>query len=687
MTAELVKKWLIARLFVADNFFYCRYFHVKHGQFISTTTACSYISKFKDSLEELNLQDCYWVKGGPLSIALQRCHKLKSLNVIGCEVSKKTICSILKLNENLKILEWSFSRNDLQTVASSLPGNQRNELLRTFCSELNQAFKKLECLTITFQTSRNPYFQNPTNSIMVSLINFGILIICSELCLKKFKLQWIEIKESSCCCFEIAVEGNGVLYKKISDNECMPLVYRLQDMLITALISQLNGGKVHSFIFPLWTSGTSLHHFFSVATKMDNVTSLTNINLGGFGVVGSAILSKQTLRYLNLAGLKFDGHLLHVVATSSPNLEVLNLHNCLCPELLQGLKALTICCPNLAKLNLHGVHWQALDEALPNAFMEVIAKFNHLVSLSICACMIGPARGTMNTSNSNNFSSTLSNSGKRVSHCAKLGSPMQNDSTPWQELSSESSFERMTRVCGKITDFELIRSSEHVLTSEKSYSYPVNNASRSCHSVTSVYDTLEAVANWTFLKRLTLSEPLMKGNLKFLLSITQNCQNLEFLSLALMANLGHSGNVVLLQQALSYCNRLRDFRLEQPNFGITESFLLALGELKHLERLCIIAKKGTMKIYSQAVFSLFEKCCKLYFFQVICDITVKASKALTDAVTQRFAQSRPGLVVSVVPIGETQGHCLRHEIAKSIPVVHFTEMFLFGTTVATKSPV
>ena len=122
---------------------------------------------------------------------------------------------------------------------------------------------------------------------------------------------------------------------------------------------------------------------------------------------------------------------------------------------------------------------QALDEALPNAFMEVIAKFNHLVSLSICACMIGPARGTMNTSNSNNYSSTLSNySGKRVSHCAKLGPPMQNDSTPWHELSSESSFERMTRVCGKITEFELIRSSEHVLTSERSYSYRVNSASR-----------------------------------------------------------------------------------------------------------------------------------------------------------------------------------------------------------------
>ena len=326
-------------LFVADNFFCCRYFHVKHGQFISTTTACSYISKFKDSLEELNLQDCYWVKGGPLSIALQRCHKLKSLNVIGCEVSKKTICSILKLNENLKILEWSFGRNDLQTFASSFPENQKNQLLRTFCSELNQAFKKLECLTITFQTWRNPYFQDPTNFIMVSLItSLGMAIICSELCLKKLKLQWTEINQSHCCCVEIAVEGNGVLYNKISDYEHVSPLFKLQDMLITAFTSELNCGKVHSFIFPLWKSGTSLSHYLSVAKKMDNVTSVTNINLGGFAIIGStiarAIVSKQTLRYLNLAGMMFDGQLLQEVANSSPNLEVLNLQNCLFPELV-----------------------------------------------------------------------------------------------------------------------------------------------------------------------------------------------------------------------------------------------------------------------------------------------------------------------------------------------------------------
>ena len=48
-------------------------------------------------------------------------------------------------------------------------------------------------------------------------------------------------------------------------------------------------------------------------------------------------------------------------------------------------------------------------------------------------------------------------------------------------------------------------------------------------------------------------------------------------------------------------------RLEQPLFKITESFLLSLGESKHLERVCIIARHGPMKIDPQVVVSLFEK--------------------------------------------------------------------------------
>ena len=53
---------------------------------------------------------------------------------------------------------------------------------------------------------------------------------------------------------------------------------------------------------------------------------------------------------------------------------------------------------------------------------------------------------------------------------------------------------------------------------------------------------------------------IAQGNFEFLVAVTQNCQKLEFLSLASLARLSHSGNVVLLQKALSHCHQLRDFR-------------------------------------------------------------------------------------------------------------------------------
>ena len=54
--------------------------------------------------------------------------------------------------------------------------------------------------------------------------------------------------------------------------------------------------------------------------------------------------------------------------------------------------------------------------------------------------------------------------------------------------------------------------------------------------------------------------PIAQGNFEFLVAVTQNCPRLEFLSLASLARLSHSGNVVFLQKALSHCHQLRDFR-------------------------------------------------------------------------------------------------------------------------------
>ena len=140
---------------------------------------------------------------------------------------------------------------------------------------------------------------------------------------------------------------------------------------------------------------------------------------------------------------------------------------------LQGLKSLAICCPNLSQLNLHGVHLQASNGKWQNTLIEVIAEFKHLVSLSVCACVLCQAGESKRVRSSVDFSGKLMKTGKRVSHCSSVRSVTQN------ELSCEGCFERTTKACREITEFELIRLSVPGLTFTKTHYDPVQcNASR-----------------------------------------------------------------------------------------------------------------------------------------------------------------------------------------------------------------
>jgi len=633
---------------------------------------------------------------------------------MGCDVTKKTICSVLKLNSNLRTLEWSINSCDLYLRAPPVSREDFKELLISFCSGLAEAFSGLECLAIRF-----PLLLAQFKIYVPVIINLGVPVICSELCLKKFTLQWLEVAENAFQCVEFVIEGSGFqfqksdfsLYLNTREPLCSLPLNNLYQVLLNAVASELVRDTLQTVLLPytLFIQTPEWGNHFKI---MEVETSIVSLDLGALSLWDSdcltAILSLQSLRYLNLSGMNISGHLLQLIATSSPNLEILNLQGCSgCLEPIQGLESLALCCPNLAELNLKGVHHQPSKET-PNKLMEIISKFTHLVSLSLCTCVLGPTTENKTSKSNNDFDRDLLKRTKRVCHGTsgrlnsndgprpKSDGAAQSDSPPWDKLSSEESFDCLAKACSKITEFELIRPSLTEITSAfvKSY-YKVHNSRppvgqdnlSQCQRVTSAYDTLIALTNWTSLQRLTLAVPLMKGNLKPLVAVTQNCPNLHFLSLATLANIHHSGNVVLLQEALSNCRQLRDFRFEQPNFNITESFMLTLGELKELERVCIIAREGTMKIYSQTVISLFEKCCKLFYFQVLCDITVKASKSLKDSVMSRFAGARPGLVVSVVPFRQASNMALTCKIAKSIPVVHLKELFLFGTAVATRVPV
>ena len=53
----------------------------------------------------------------------------------------------------------------------------------------------------------------------------------------------------------------------------------------------------------------------------------------------------------------------------------------------------------------------------------------------------------------------------------------------------------------------------------------------------------------------------------------------------------------------------------------------------------------------------------------------------------RFVAARPELIVSVVPFRHSSSPLsYQVQIVKSVPVVHLQELFLFGTSVATRVP-
>ena len=319
-------------------------------KYLSSSAICQYINKFKHSLQELNLQECYWLKGVDLSSALQKCRKLTCLNVLGCNVTKKTLCSVLKQNSNLKTLAWSVSSKDLYLPPRLVLRETFNELLQSFGNGLSTAFQGLDNLTIRF-----PVLLGECKVRAPLIPIFGMPVICSKLCLKKFALQWLDVREKAVQCVEIVIEGSGWQFpqKDVSiyfSNDtpiCRQLLTSLQTMSLRAAGSELERGTLRTFVLP-FNVYLLFDNYHEHIKRLATASSIVNLDLGvlSFEIPDSlmSILSaQQSLRYLNLTGIMINGHVLQVIANSSPNLESLNLQDCrdcLTPVSLQSTNLL-----------------------------------------------------------------------------------------------------------------------------------------------------------------------------------------------------------------------------------------------------------------------------------------------------------------------------------------------------------
>lgn len=145
---------------------------------------------------------------------------------------------------------------------------------------------------------------------------------------------------------------------------------------------------------------------------------------------------------------------------------------------------MALCCTNMTQLNLKGVHYSQDSKEKLNSFMEIISKFTSLTSLSICNCVLGSAENKK--SSKRGFKEEVVKRTKRVCHgrnlpgCQSSCDPVTGSNsaaaandiqtqTPCCELRGVGTFDYLTQVCSKITEFELIRTSSPGTTFVKSY--------------------------------------------------------------------------------------------------------------------------------------------------------------------------------------------------------------------------
>lgn len=234
---------------------------------------------------------------------------------MGCNVTKKTICSVLKLNESITSLEWSVNSRDLPIPKPCMTREVAWELKLGYCNGLSDAFAGLDCLTICF-----PMFLLRFKAFFHFLINVGVPLICSELCLKKLKLQWFDVGENVVHCFEVvikgSIEGSSFQFKKsfspkLNVGEPIPIH---QCLKFFEMLSQPDCVTLHSSVF--------LHPHNPKGSLVDMDPGISYNDLTD---MPSIIAS---LQYLNFSGRDTNGHVLQLIATLAPHLQFVNLQDC-----------------------------------------------------------------------------------------------------------------------------------------------------------------------------------------------------------------------------------------------------------------------------------------------------------------------------------------------------------------------
>uniref|UniRef100_A0A0L8HFG1 F-box/LRR-repeat protein 18 LRR domain-containing protein n=3 Tax=Octopus bimaculoides TaxID=37653 RepID=A0A0L8HFG1_OCTBM len=163
-----------------------------------------------------------------------------------------------------------------------------------------------------------------------------------------------------------------------------------------------------------------------------------------------------------------------------------------------------------------------------------------------------------------------------------------------------------------------------------------------------------------------------------LVSICKHCIHLERLHLAQLGLPGHITYHSNLCKALTHCKQLKDFRIEQPNMKLNETFFRSLWSCPELERVCVASNRSTYD--SVLIDQLLSMASKMIVLMLFSGMSQENCKHLQSYLTKKYKPSRPALWINLFPLQHID---LKDEL-NSIPTKHYEELMLLRSRVSVK---
>ncbi|CAL1539655.1 unnamed protein product [Lymnaea stagnalis] len=690
-----------------------RHLQFARNYWLTTEKFHYYIKPIVDKIETLNLNSCYWLKSAGVDL-ISKCINVSALHLMQVRVSVKNLCSIMSCLPNLTNLSFSIGDiRDLHLELSSSTGAQ-------------ECLARLVSLSLHFR-HQSVYSNRP-------VINFCSGPTLFEYCrnLEEFHVYGFPSNARGIPKYifqpQILKAENLKNVKVMTLNDAMDPAARMFFFGTLLAVCKLSV-KFRTLLQPVGNVD-QLWSMDGYATCLQNMEELVHFDPSRTTFrIPSEVLHFETahnLQYLNLSdNAAVTSETLHLLADTCPKLTSLNLQNCnyiLLGPLKQnseqkrtyndisGLQALLLACVELQSLNISGIHVHTQDlTTTPYSSLAALLALNHSWrSLSMSPCCLSVERSSK--SNKRTFSivpegylvkrrrigagaacnqsfalfpdanspSTSQEDPSTSSSSPPSSSPSSSSpSTTLEEPVFVSELEKLVRSCPTMENFELNCSGFRSAFNKYFGVNPNTCTSSPCMFSLTVGDQeLMCIGRWRFLKSLQLTSIPGVNQGHCLLAIAKGCVSLEQLSIASLGQIAHCLYRGGLLAAFPFFSQLKDFRLEHPYMKIDEMMLSAMAKCKTLERVCVIAKNGTMD--TEGVKDFFEKVPGLINFQLYTGRSLSVCRGLQAYLISRYKKTRPAISVCIHPL---LSGGLQEAIAQ-LPDQHIDEMTLLKSRVS-----